>query len=245
MTTIGELNRLQETDSNRQKVRQRLLEIQSLLAESDELKSAREALETTQKALTDWQAKQLDAELESQSLKAKIEENDRRLMSGTIHNPKELESLQSNGESLRRHRATVDERAVEAMLHVEELTATQQTHQTAFNTLRANWAAEQQALIREGKKLQRLYAQLKEKRNSQATALDRASLSQYETLRKRKAGIAVARISDDSCGACFVRLPTGIISAARSNTCPPFTTRPSQAHPTPGRRWVNKSNFDG
>lgn len=227
MTTTGELYRLQETDSTRLRVHQRMLEIQTLLVESDELKAARQALEETQTALTSWQTQQRDAELESQSLKSKIEENDRRLMSGTVRNPKELESLQSNGESLRRHRATVEERGMDALLHVEELTARHAEHEAAFNALRAAWIAEQQALINEGKKLQRQFAQLKEQRSNQAASIDRADLRDYEGLRKRKAGIAVARISEDSCGACFVRLPTGVISAARSNTRPPFTTCPS------------------
>jgi hypothetical protein len=216
---------LQEIDANRLKARQRLLEIQAALTESDTLKAAREALETTQASLKGWQAKQRDAELESQSLKAKIEENDRRLMRST--NPKEVESLQSNGESLRRHRATVEERGVEALLHVEELTAEQATRQETFSTLRAAWIADQQALISEGKKLQRKFAQMKEQRVAQAGSVDRADLAQYEKLRKRKAGVAVARISDDSCGACFVRLPTGIISSARTNNRPPFTACPS------------------
>ncbi len=228
MATVGELYQLQEIDNIRQSQKRRLLEIQASLAETDEIGQARQVVEETQASLHKWQASLKDAELESQGLKAKIEENDRRLMSGATRNPKELEALQSNGDSLRRHRATVDERAVEALLYVEELTARTQEQEAAYNQLRSVWAGEQRSLINEGKRLQQQYAQSKVQRDAQAARLDRVSFTDYETLRKRKAGVAVARITNDSsCGACFVRLPTGLISSARSHSSPPFTTCPS------------------
>lgn len=218
VATVGELFQLQEIDTIRQAAKRRLLEIQSLLTETAEISQARQALEESQADLRTWQAGQKDAELESLSSKAKIEENDRRLMGGAIHNPKELEALQSNGESLRRHRAVVDERAVEALLHVEELTGQVQEREAAFNHLRSAWAREQQALINEGKRLQQQYAQTKTQRDAHVTRVDKTSLAAYEALRKRKTGVAVARIVGDSCGACFVRLPTGIIGSTRNST---------------------------
>ena len=218
MATVGELYQLQEIDNNRQDTKRRLLEIQALLTETAEVAQARQALEESQAALHSWQARQKDAELESRSLKDKIAENDRRLMSGTIRNPKELEAMQANGESMRRHRAAVDERGMEALLYVEELTAQVKQQEATFNQVRSVWAGEQRSLIAEGQRLQKQYAQLKAQRDAQAARLDRAALVEYETLRRRKGGVAVSRINVDTCGACFVRLPTGIIGSARNST---------------------------
>ncbi len=217
VATVGELYQLQEIDNSSQSTKRRLLEIQALLTETAEVAQARQAMEASLASLQSWQAQQKDAELESQSLKGKIEENDRRLMSGTIRQPKELEAMQANGDSMRRHRAVVDERAMEALLHVEESTTQAKKDEATFNQVRSQWAGEQRTLITEGKGLQKAYAQLKAQRAAQAARLDRPSLVEYETLRKRKGGVAVARINDDTCGACFVRLPTGIIGSARSS----------------------------
>ncbi|NJN82658.1 MAG: hypothetical protein HC802_10565 [Caldilineaceae bacterium] len=55
--------------------------------------------------------------------------------------------------------------------------------------------------------------------------MDAELLTEYEDLRRRKNGVAVTLIQMDTCGACHMQIPTGVVSSVRSSknvlvTCP-------------------------
>lgn len=215
MSITQTLYQLQEIDSTWEKVRRRLLQLQGLAEGSSELKSARDKVEATQETLQTWQRTQKDAELESRSLGEKIRESEQRLMSGQVRNPKELELLQSSIESMQRHKSSVEDRGVEALLNLEELnnTLSQQTDQLSL--LESEWQSKQQSIEAELHQRKREFVYLKRLREQATEKLSASDLEQYEHLRKRKAGIAVAKIEKDSCGACHIQVPTGVIGDAR------------------------------
>ncbi len=216
MTDIAQIYNLQKLDINWAKMRRRLLQIQKLLGESDEVVTARQKVATTETELQQWQAQQRDNELESQSLAARMAETEAKLMSGEITNPKELESLQASLEALRRQRTTADDTSVEAMLKSEELTARLQEVKSSLQVVAETWQSGQTELMKEGQMLKQQYLVLQEKRKLLASQADAAMLEHYEQLRKRKAGIAVAVLNDDSCGACHMQVPRGVISSVSS-----------------------------
>ena len=63
--------------------------------------------------------KQSEAEVEKQRIK--IEQTEASLYGGHVHNPKELQDLQKDVASLKRHLETLEERQLEAMLVVETI----------------------------------------------------------------------------------------------------------------------------
>lgn len=217
MNDAARMYELQKVDLTWAKVRQRLLEIQKLLGESDELKQARLQAEEAEAELHDWQAKQQDAELESRSLSDRIKAADAQLMSGEIHHPKELEALQASADSLRRQRTQVEDAAVEAMMAAEELRAELEALQSKVGELEDEWRTRQESLRAEEAKMKQNYVLLKKRRESLVAAMSPAIVNKYETMRKRRGGIAVAPVQDGECGACHVSLPTGVISALRAN----------------------------
>ena len=85
-----------------------------------------------------------------------------------------------------------------------------------MSEIETSWTADQGHLLEEEKKMKRNYLILKKRREAAALAMDAESLTEYERLRKRKGGVAVATIAGENCEACGVKLPTGVISAARS-----------------------------
>lgn len=215
MATTAEFYALQKIDTMWLQVRRRLQQIQKQLGANEKLQAARQRVADTETQLHEWHAQQTDAELESQSLNKRIADTDARLMGGSVTNPKELEALQASVEALRRQQSGIEDRGVEALLHVEALTDQLAQEKAELAEIEAEWNAGQGALLNEEKKMKRNYVILKRQRGSAAQAMDAASLQDYERLRQRKAGVAVAAIEGESCGACNVRLPTGVISAAR------------------------------
>lgn len=217
MATAGELYNLQKVDTMTAKVRRRLLQIQKKLGDSPAVTAARATVEETEQQLHQWHGRQTDAELESQSLKKRIQETEDQLMSGAIKVPKELENLQTSLDSLKRHRESVDEKAVEAMEKVDELTASLETAQADLTRLEGEWRAGQGDLTEAESKMKRNFMILRKQRELLLDAIDDESLQEYEHLRKRKGGVAVAPVEDDTCGACHVQLPTGVIHSASSS----------------------------
>lgn len=216
MVNVIDLFNLQKIDYNQSKLRQRLLQIQKSLTESDSISAARESMQKTETELQGWQSKMKDGELELASLAERIDETDKSLMSGEVSNPKELEALQAALDSLKRQRETAEEGSVEAMTKVEELQASFEEKKKVLANTEAEWKNGQKELRTEGAKLQKQYIMLKEKRESASGAIDAKLLDNYEQLRKRKGGIAVAQLDGDGCGVCHMQVPSGIVSAARS-----------------------------
>jgi predicted nucleic acid-binding Zn-ribbon protein len=212
------LYELQKIDGTTQKVRRRLAQLKTLLVESDDLKRARTQTETLQAEQQEWHSKQKNAELETQSLTDRIKEGEQRLMSGQVRNPKELESLQSSIEALQRQRGIIENASVEALLKNEELSGQVATATVQLQRVQQVWSASQSELTEEENKLKRGYLQLKKQRDTLTESLDKALLQQYEYLRERKAGVAVATIENENCSACHVRVPSGVLSTLRSQS---------------------------
>lgn len=223
MGNNSDLYRLQEIDTTWDKVRKRLQQLQTLSGGSEDLKSTREQVNSTQVSLAEWQHTQKDAELESRSLTERIQDAEFKLMSGEVRNPKELESLQSSIDAMRRHKETVEERNVEAMLKLEELNGSLGTQQHKLTSLETDWRSKQQAIDDELQQRKKEFVYLKRLREQTVEKLSATDLEQYEHLRRRKNGVAVARLEGDVCNACHMQVPRGVISEIRrSNSAVTF-----------------------
>jgi uncharacterized protein len=210
------LYRLQEIDTTWDRVRRRLQQLQNLSGGSNELKTTREQVASTESTLNEWQRTQTEAELESRSLTTKIQESEERLMSGQVRNPKELEALQSSIESMRRHKISLDDQSVEAMIKVEEFSGALTEQKGSLATLESNWQTKQQTLEEELQQRKKEFLYLKRLREQTVGQVSAAALEQYEHLRRRKNGIAVAKLEGDICNACHMQVPTGIVGSARN-----------------------------
>jgi uncharacterized protein len=210
------LYRLQEIDTTWDRVRRRLQQLQNLSGGSNELKATREKVASTESSLHEWQRTQSEAEFESRSLTTKIQESEERLMSGQVRNPKELEALQSSIESMRRHKISLDDQSVEAMIKVEEFSGTLTEQKGSLATLESNWQTKEQALEEELQQRKKEFLYLKRLREQTVGQVSAAALEQYEHLRRRKNGIAVAKLEGDICNACHMQVPTGIVGSARN-----------------------------
>jgi hypothetical protein len=204
MTEGADLYRLQGLDSEGDKKRQRLVEVEAALNESKELQQARQAVERAEKQVRKWAVKQRDLELEVQSLVDKASRDEQRLYSGVIRNPKELEDLQAEVTALKRRRQQLEENLLEMMLEREDAETTQAQAQSHLDEVQADWTARQADLIGEREELQGELAEIEQARKTLLPSIDAGDLRTYEALRRRKGGVAVALLRDNTCGACGV-----------------------------------------
>ncbi|MGL4650200.1 MAG: zinc ribbon domain-containing protein [Caldilineaceae bacterium] len=218
MANPARLLDLQKIDSTWEKIRRRLLQIQKLTAVPESVLALRAHFAQTESTLQEWQVKQRNAELESQTLRDRMHASEQKLMSGTVRNPKELESLQQSVDALHRQQASVEESGVLALLEVEQWAATRAADLKRLEHAEKEWSSRHTDLLTEEAKLKRHGVQLRGQRTALVAQMPAEDVALYEDLRKRKAGVAVAEVVNGACAACSVRLPTGVVSGAKAGS---------------------------
>ncbi|MEX1018275.1 MAG: C4-type zinc ribbon domain-containing protein [Litorilinea sp.] len=218
MDDVARMYELQQVDLLWTKVKRRLLQIQKLLGESTELQEARQQLAGVEESLGAWTKRQVAGELETRTLASKIDETETMLMSGQVRNPKELEALQANLESLRRHRSQVEDQVLEAINQLETLAPQVAQSQAVVDKLEAAWSSGQADLRQEETKLKQNYLLIRRKREAVCAAMQPEMLERYEHMRQRKGGVAITTLDQNTCNACHVSVPTGVISNVRNGS---------------------------
>src|SRR5512145_881851 len=113
------LYRLQQVDSQIDQVQSRLKAIRQLLENDAELRLASEQALTAENELKEAERLLKLTEQEVEKQRIKLQQTEASLYGGMVHNPKELQDLQKDVASLKRHLETLEDRELEAMQVVE------------------------------------------------------------------------------------------------------------------------------
>jgi predicted nucleic acid-binding Zn-ribbon protein len=218
MTHVADLYALQETDSALDARRASLADAESRVGETEELVQARERVTRLKQTLEEAEKQQREQEWEIDDLREKIEPVEKKLYGGTIRNPKELEGLQQDVESLRRRQRVLEDRDLEIMVAVEEAQRESSEAQQVLAEVQAAWEVEQERLARQQEELRSEIAALKQRRAEQSGLVESSVLGLYENLRTTRQGRAVAKVERGLCQGCRISLPMNIVRRARGGT---------------------------
>jgi hypothetical protein len=180
------------------------------LGESEALIQARRSLESVQALVKKQAVSQRDLELETQGVANKISRSEQRLYSGAVTNPKELTDLQSEVASLRRRRQKLEDDLLAAMIELEETQDAEVEAQRHLDQTRTQWTAQQADLAAERDKLQEELAEIERMRAQVLPRIDAADMANYQTLRRRKSGLAVVQVRNGACGGCGLAVPPSL-----------------------------------
>lgn len=216
MSSALGLYRLQQVDSQIDQIRARLNKIRETLENDVELRTATEGVSASEAAhfLSGNELKASESEVESQ--RTKIEQVEASLYSGTVKNPKELQDLQMEVASLKKHLVTLEERELESMVRAEETEKALTESNAKLQNVRLNLKEQNQDLTIESDSLHKDLERLESERSAVITDIVESALDTYEKLRQQKKGIAVAAMSDNSCSACGTTLTQSQHQNARS-----------------------------
>lgn len=216
MTSIAELYALQELDLALDASGDALAEVESRLGESEHLAEAQGRVVERQDALRAAEKRFKEREYEADELRSKIEPLEKRLYRGTVHNPKELEDLQRDVESLKRRRSELDDQALEAMEALEQAQQALSEAERELQELSDAHRAEQEELRRRRMALEAEIADLRRRREEQAAAVEGGLLRLYDQLSGLRQRRAVAKVEGGACQGCRISLPMNLIQRARS-----------------------------
>jgi predicted nucleic acid-binding Zn-ribbon protein len=158
------------------------------------------------------------------AVRAKMETEQAKLLSGEIKNPKELQAIAMELDSLRRKREGIENEELAEMAKAEKASE-QEAKVSAVLAAGDRKEAELVAAFRKrGGDLLGEIERLQSERAALAASLPGDLSARYEAMREAKHGIAVGRLEGDACGVCRVGLPAEQLQRLREG--PPIGVCP-------------------
>jgi hypothetical protein len=216
---------LQAVDLELDKLRARLGQVRLALEDDQETRRLRTLLDQAEARLATARAQNKDAELAVASHRAKADSTEKVLYGGTVKNPKELQDLEHELESLRRYLTVLEDRLLDTMVELEEA----QAHKEACERDLARATEAQDAtrgdLNRELGTLLTGIERLEAEREAALASIPEADVKTYESLRLSRGGIAVAVVREGGCSACGMALSASGEQAIRGSEQLPRCTQ--------------------
>ena len=216
MNQVFLLYRIQQIDTQIDQAAASLAEVNRLLAGDETVRQARQSVEEAGLALRQSQQALKQTEFAVKEQQIKIGQSEANLYGGRIRNPKELQDLQKEITSLKKHLAVLEDQQLEAMMALEEAEARNQTAQGTLVQAQGAFAEKSSAWLGQKEHFTRTLDRLQAERDAALTLASKESLQVYEGLRKRKSGVAVTTVKEGSCSVCGANIRPAELQAARA-----------------------------
>jgi len=206
----------------------RLLHRRDTLPERAALESVQTELTTVRKQLDEATARRDDVvreerrfDGEARSLEEKAADVERRMYSGEVTSPRELQTLQADVDQLRRHRGGLEDRELEVMERRETLDREVAALEGRAGGLDVEASRLRAALSEvEGEIDDELVGE-RATRDGIATTVDADLLEDYEDCRRRARGMGAAKLNGNTCQGCHLAIPS--VEAERIRKSPSGT----------------------
>jgi predicted nucleic acid-binding Zn-ribbon protein len=133
------------------------------------------------------------------ALRERLQQIESRLYSGTITNMRELTALQEEQNAAKRNFATAEEAVAPAASASQEANQLYEAKKADLAKREEEWKVRDAALRSENQGLAREYKLLERERTSTASHVNAADLAAYNSILKRKEGLAVVRVERGIC----------------------------------------------
>jgi predicted nucleic acid-binding Zn-ribbon protein len=210
------LFRLQQVDSQLDKITKRLKQIEIALKDDIVLQQARKQAEAKLTTLRSALSAVKKAEASVSSHQTKIQINQSALYGGKIKNPKELLDLQNEAGALQRYMLVLEERQLEEMIALDDAEKENIVAQEKLKEEELIFKNQISELILEKDELLKEEKRLESQRSAALAGIPSDDITLYKKLREIKGGVAVTRVEENTCNACGTRLPKALVQSARS-----------------------------
>jgi len=203
---LTNLYELQLIDTQLNSVKIELASIQKKLKQDKQVLSAVKHLEESHKIEESEQRtlRQIIDEIDQK--KIKHSQSDAMLYSGKVQNPKELQDLQLEIQSLKNIIAKLEDKQLDQMIRLEEAQSQLEQARTALNSVSSQFETSKSQLAARMTVLTSNESMLRRKREVVLQSISPDLLKQYETLLTRKNGLAIVLLENDACAVCGTQL---------------------------------------
>jgi predicted nucleic acid-binding Zn-ribbon protein len=196
--------------------RRKLPEVAELEAVAAEHSRLSDALVVAQTAVTDLEREQKRADSDVEQVRERKARDQKRLDSGQVSSPKELESLQREIESLNRRQSDLEDAELEVMERLEE--AQKQVESLTAEREKAGQRAReiQQARDSQWAEIDKEAEEARGQRTELAAQLPDELMALYEKIRASQGGIGAAALRRRMCEGCQMQLDPAELTRIRS-----------------------------
>jgi hypothetical protein len=205
MRRIDLLLKLQDLDSEADTGRTTAARLSKAIGDRQALDAGQAELDEIRQRLREAEAAQRDLELLAEDRRSKISNDEGKLYSGKVFNPKELASLADEVEQDKRQLSTVEDRLIEAIAQVEDLSGRAVTLGRTLQQEETSWTESQRRATTQLAEVQGRLGAIEGERKTMFAQLAPREQVTYEQLRRGK-GSAVARVHQSTCQSCRVAL---------------------------------------
>jgi len=216
MSRSKTLYRVQQFDTQIDNAEKRIIEINARLSDTRLLDQALQIQAETGQVLAEKKRIHTSTETAVGDHSLKIDQNQKKLYSGMVTNPKDLEDLQLESTSLTKYLLVLEERQLEAMLEMEEAQDRFNDAEMRVISIQEESEIEHKNLIEEKNILEKSISTLAGQKEAYLSSTDIPDLSTYNSLRKSSGGLAVTLMISESCSSCGANIPSAIAQEARS-----------------------------
>ncbi len=213
MSQVDLLYRLQQIDDAIRDSKKRLAQVISLQKESSDLEAARRSTEVAAEDLKNWRGKQNVLNLELSALNEKAKQEEIRLYSGMVKNPKELEEIQYELESLGRRGSALEDELIEAMIMVEDREREAIEAEQELEAIETTWVKDQESLNIERGELITTINDLIKQRKELLTIVSGEAMAAYHNAIRRAGNPAVVLLKGSRCSGCQVTIPANLVKS--------------------------------
>lgn len=209
------LYRLQEVELGILRLQQRLRQIADLLANDEATQQAQGQVAAAQNHLNPLKTRLRNLEHDIQQNESKTRSTDQQLYSGSVKNPKEMQDMQQEIESLKRWHGELENMLLEAMMAAEEAETLLAEAETNLAALTASKGEEHRHLLDEQATLQAQVEEYKQRRQQVLREVTPENLKIYTTMKPRKNQQPVALMQGNTCSICGVAQTVAIEQEVR------------------------------
>ena len=217
-TNIENLFDLQQIDLKRLHIVKQVKKSLVSVREPTDLARLRESVSVMGEEQETLKENQALAESQVKVVKEKIAANQDLLNSGRLTDPKDIAALQAQIAELESTKSAYEERALAALLEFEDKNKQYQPLLERLEERVGEWEQLRHSAREEQAGMAAELKELNRERSVRASNMNKDALRTYEELLKRKNGIAVTTITNSSCDACFMSLPTSVATAPRNGS---------------------------
>ena len=214
---LRKLWRLHQIDASLVEIRKRAAALdpgRALQAQMEILKAEHAEKLAQEKAVS---GEMTDLELQQKTLSDKIKKFDKELFGGKVVNPREVETIEKEIESLKRRRSDLETEWLVASERIKPASDAVKEVDIRLSALRAQDKTHQSKAMDLKAQLESEFKRFTEARPAALKEVDPALLAKYDALRARLGGVAMSEAKNSTCSACGNTLPTRTMTLLRED----------------------------
>lgn len=217
MTVINQLYDLLELDQEIEKSRESIKEIDNVLEDKALLFESQQSLNKATSILRRQEAQRTDLELTIESTTTKGNTIEKKMYSGTVTNPRELEDMQRELQMVRSKESELEDNLLKVLQSLEKTQPAVTKLMAHIDNIRTKRENQESRLVNKRATLKKSLTKLVEQKGNLSSLITPQYLTLYQSIRVPN---PLVKIEKGMCQGCRIALPTRVIKTARISVNP-------------------------